>query len=365
MKGCQYLLLNIIINCPMLVGYTTLNIDLKQRRLNISQTWRIYAILDDMLVLVIIPIATAVNFQHMRFENRNQVIAFANAVIIITRLLLILEVVLQRGKRESALMKCLTQVLVLQTSYFDRFHHVHGDKRLRKWIYVNAVLMIVHSTNIFVKAWMGLANGGWWNYMDMYGACVVLVMQHSTMVQHASLLCFTFESISKLNYQLMENIQDSKLSLIYYHLINLIQELNIIYSPLNLWIQLCSITTNSMMGLYYVSLVMFPHKITESFTYLMLDDSYFLLCFLMHLYSWICNHVKMTFRKTSAILKKYLFKYYEQKKIELLFLNCDLQKNSVNIFRMFNIDLTFLFSLTSQLCLNIIILIQSDMQNNG
>lgn len=306
MKRCQYWLLYAITYYPMSVGYTTLNIDFKRKRLKLSKFWQFYAFVDNLIVLAVLPIAILVNLNHVRFNGRNQVLAFANFMIILSRLFLILEVIIKRRKRDGKLKQCLLRVLVIQTTYFDRFHNLPHNKSLRKLIALNAILMVVHVTNVFCRSWMNLAKNGWWIYMDNYLICIVLVWQHSIMIQHAMLLCFLYESLFKINYQIEWKIQDPKLSIIYYHLTSLIEEFNVIYSPVNMWTQLCSIVTNSMMGYFCVLFLLEPHIDLASYSYVMGDGSYILLCIHMNIYFLICNQVITAFRRTNVILRNYI-----------------------------------------------------------
>lgn len=127
-------------------------------------------------------------------------------------------------------------------------------------------------------------------------------MQHSVMLHHGTLLCYLHECFSKLNYQLQQETMDPKLAMIYFHLSTAIQQLNLIYSPLNLCVQISLIISNSLVGYVAILSLITPNFDFNTYSYVLGGRFYILLCLHMHIYFMLCYKVVISARKTNEIL---------------------------------------------------------------
>lgn len=316
-----YWALNIISLYSKFIGFTTIGIDYKKKCLKTSKLFCIFISVCHIIVLAGLPIAMSVNFTHVRLTDKNHVLTFANSGIIISRMILMLQLVLMRKKRDFELKSCLEKLVTIQTWYFERFTTIPADRQLRKWLLLNFLLMITHTSRVGYTAWSIALFDSWAHYLDVYIGCIVLTLQHIIMLQHTAFLCYIYECLSKLNYQLQHNINDPKLSLIYYQLTAIVEDCNCIFSPVILCVHICSIITNSMMGFFCFFKLLNPHHDDViDFDYIIVDTSYLMLCFHMYIYFLICNHVTNVTNQTNLILKD-LLEYGAQDNEEVIM--CD------------------------------------------
>ncbi|KNC33666.1 hypothetical protein FF38_08777 [Lucilia cuprina] len=250
----------------------------------------------------------------------------------------------------------------LLISYFDRFPNVPRNQGLRKFLYFNTLLMFYHVISMFSSIWTLYFKGDFWNFLNIYIVAGAICMQHLIMLHHASLLCYMYESLSQLHYQLIHDILDPKLSLIHFHICTLMTQLNVIFNPVNLWIQLCLLLTNSMAGYVTVVNIAAGRMDLDSYTNILGSSLYLLLCLHMYLYFMLCEWVTVKAKKTSYILKEFSVKSYSQE-FEKMSLSCSVLPVSISIYDMFNINLQSFFTQLSQTLLYTILLIQIDAQH--
>ena len=294
------------------VGYTALNIDFKKRRLIYSQRNKILASIQNVLYLIWLPIAFVINISSLVLKGHNPVLRYVYNLTIITRLIFLLLTNTIRSNRDAMLKPWLEKVLMLQTSYFDRFPNEPRNTRLRYCIYFNATLMIVHITTMLMNLWVFIISNNWWNFFNGYIVVGTITTQHLIMLHHGSILCYLYECFGILNYQLRHEILDPKLAMIYYHLTMLMQQLNTIFNPTNLWIHLGLLLTNSLVGYITVFVIFTGHLDLNLFTALLGTGLYVLLCLHLYIYFTVCELVLQVARNTSFILRKYTEKPYNQ-----------------------------------------------------
>ena len=293
-------------------GYTTLNIDFKKRCLIHSQTNKIIATIQNILFLIWLPLAFVINISNLVLIGHNPVLRYVYNITIIARLIFLLLTNISRPKRDAMLKLWLEKVLMLQTSYFDRFPNEPRDTRLRYCLYFNAALMIVHTTTMFTNLWVFILSHNWWNFFNAYTVVGTITIQHLIMLHHGSLLCFLYECFGILNYQLRHEILDHKLVMIYYHLTTLLQQLNTIFNSTSLWIHLGLLLTNSLVGYIIVFVIFTGHLDFNLFTSLLGTGLYVLLCLHLYIYFTVCELILQVTRNTSFILRKYTEKSYNQ-----------------------------------------------------
>ena len=210
-----------------------------------------------------------------------------------------------RWKRDHQIERWYKKLLTIQTDYYDRLPSVQCDVSLRKWLVFSFIIMILHGGNSTSKIYeMGLADNEN-NFLDIYVIGCTINLQHCILWNHSLLLSGLHEFCSKLNYQLEHNELDPKLSLIYYQVTSLVHELNDIFSPVVVWIQLCLIISNSIVG--YVLILYFNSSNVNlnSYAFVLGDRLYILLCLHMAVYFMLGQWMVDTFRKTQTILKYY------------------------------------------------------------
>lgn len=259
------------------------------------------------MFLFAIPNAVKVNLAHIKLNVKNPLIAYAFVLTIFLRLTFILFIIIMRGKRDADLVKWLEKFMLIQTSYFDRFQHIPTDKSLRKYLFINMFLMLAHGFSLFGNIFKFYFHNELWRFFDLYMLCGIINLQHFTMWFHEVVLCYLHECCSKLNYQLQYKDMDPKLSLIYYQVTQLIKEINQILSSIIIWVQLCLIISNAIVG--YISILFFTGSImgteTDSYDFLLGGKLYILLCAQMYIYFRLSDRVVKTTGNTSSILQMY------------------------------------------------------------
>ncbi|KAM7343846.1 uncharacterized protein ACRADG_010756 [Cochliomyia hominivorax] len=362
MKELKYKIINYGMLYAIWLGYTAIRIDFKVRHVKMYKLLNIFLFISGILFLSMVPNAVKVNLTHIRLNVRNPLIGYAFAITIIIRVMLLFGSFVMRIKRDKLMFKWYEKLLLIQVSYFDRFHHLPADMSYIKWLLFNMLIMLTHGISLFINLWEMYIHNKLYNFFDLFILCGVINLQHFVMWHHEVLLCYLHENFSKLNYQLEHQQFDPKLSLIYFQLTQLFAELNIIYSPVIIWLQLCLIVTNAIVG--YISTLYFTSSIVENSTYdfLLGGKLYLLLCVHMFLYFMLGDRAVQTTRKTSFILKfSNIRENYSE--IELISLNLLLSKVRVSIRGMFNINLSSLFSIIAQTVLLTIVLVQVEIQN--
>lgn len=289
MKHWEYCLLKFIMFYIMMSGYTTIYIDFKRLLIKSSKFIKISTFMYNLLFILTTPSAIQINFSHVVLNTDNPVIGYANAGIIVARLVSMLVVIIMRPNRNRQLRKWLEKVLAVQSSYFNRFSQVPRDTKLRMWLYFNIFLTLFHNLNILVLVGQWLVAGKWRSIYDIYIFSGIIVLQHSIMLHHAMLLCYLHECFSVLNYQLLNNDFNKDLSKTYFDLCALWQQLNVIFSPVNFWLQLCLLITNSMVGFVGILNLISSNLDFKLYTYLLGSSLYILICFHMHVYFMICD----------------------------------------------------------------------------
>lgn len=273
---------------------------------------RFFSIINHIFFLIMTPSALRINFSHVILTRNIPVIGYANAGTIVSRLLCLLVGIIMRPKRDQQMKEWLESVRILQLKYFSRFSQVPRDTKLRKWLYLNIFVTLMHNINIMFIAWHMVFSGKWRILYDIYIFGSSIILQHCVMLYHAILLCYLHESFSILNHQLRNNEFNNELTETYFRLCSLWKQLNTIFNPINFWIQLCLIITNSMVGFVGVLILFKPQLDFKSYTYLLGSSFYILICIHLHIYFMICDHMIKTPQKTLDILMDYTCRDYNQ-----------------------------------------------------
>lgn len=135
MKRWELWLIKYTLYNAFLVGYTSINIDFPKRQLKMTRIAKIVAAYANITFLIYLPLAFFTNINSIVTEEENLVIRYAYTLTTISRFILLLVIVLMRLKRDKQLTKWLERVLMIQTTYFDRFPNISRDKRLRKFVF--------------------------------------------------------------------------------------------------------------------------------------------------------------------------------------------------------------------------------------
>ncbi|KAM7341923.1 uncharacterized protein ACRADG_009525 [Cochliomyia hominivorax] len=231
--------------------------------------------------------------------------------------------------------------------------------RLRKFIYFNIFLMFYHTNGFHTTQWTLMYTGYWKTFLNVFIAYCSINFQHLIMLHHASLICYMYEAFSQINYQINHEILDPTLGIIHYHLHALMSQLNVIFNPLNLWIQLSIFLSNSMVGYVTVTSISNGFFDLEFYSSILGSTLYYLLCLHMYVYFLLCEWVYQISRKTLYLMKNCCIKPHNQE-IEKLSFNCVLLPVRISIYNMLNINLESFFTLMSETLLYIILLVQVD-----
>uniref|UniRef100_A0A1I8P5R6 Gustatory receptor n=1 Tax=Stomoxys calcitrans TaxID=35570 RepID=A0A1I8P5R6_STOCA len=368
MTRCHYWAINLLVVFSIYLGATALRVDARNRRLKKPPKWfDILVVIGDLTFMACVPYAVVRNMGHGQLYLKNPVAKYANYATILARFILIALFALSRKRRDDQLSKWLEAMFDMQKFYFDRFKDIPKDTTHRKWLYLNGVFTGVHLTAVVNDIFSAFARGQASVAIDLYPLCGMLGIQHLFMLQHAILLCHLRECLSMLNNQLLLKCMDPKLGLIYSQTIVQLQELNRIYSPVNLWILVCLIISNSMAGFIGMLKVMLPQTFnSNSYIYLFGNIFYFTLLLHMYLYFAICDWVLVTAKETEIVLLDYAsirsMSRSNEEEIEKLALCRRLMRHDINICGMLNLNLSTLFSIVAQTTLYIIIMIQIDYE---
>lgn len=170
-------------------------------------------------------------------------------------------------------------------------------------MYFNTFLIFVHTHFLFSNLWSTIINEDWWSFLNVYMACGSITMQHIIMLHHGALLCYIYESYSIINYQIKNEFFDPKLSIIHFHLTTLIAEINYIFNPINLWIQLSIFLSNSMVGYVSVTNIISGNINFERYKSTLGSGLYYFLCIHMYVYFMLCEWVEKISEHTLYLLK--------------------------------------------------------------
>uniref|UniRef100_A0A2Y9D4L2 Gustatory receptor n=1 Tax=Stomoxys calcitrans TaxID=35570 RepID=A0A2Y9D4L2_STOCA len=365
MKRWQYWLLAILNNYSVIVSSTVLRLDLKKRQLKKESFWiSLYVTLSTLSLVVALPLAIPSNFAHGQLYETNVVAKYANFILLAVRSVIIITYVLTRSYRDKCLREWLECLMAIHTAYLDRCKDIPKDIRCRKWIYCNCALTWIHCLPLTVEMLEAQLNRRYDRLADMFLVCGMISVHHINMLHHALLLCYIQECLSIVKQQLRENLVDPKLSLIYFQLRNLYRQLNELYGPMILWIQIGLILSNSMVGYIGFRMLLISSKNSGQYGYLFGNSLY--LCVLAHMYIYfnICNWVEAMISELDIILYGYkprdISEAEEIQEIEKIVFSRSLFTPAIRICGMFDINFKTLFSIVSQTILYTILLMQVD-----
>lgn len=312
MKRWELWLIKFTLYNAFLVGYTSINIDFHKRQLKMRKSAKFVAAYGNISFLIYLPMAFFSNINSIVTEEKNLVIKYAYTLTTVSRLIFLLVTVLMRLQRDKLLTKWLEKVLMIQISYFDRFPNIPRDTRLRKFLYFNIFLTFYHTNDLFSRLWIFIINGDWWNFLNVYMVCGAISMQHIIMLHHGALLCYIYECYSIINNQIKNELFDPKLGIIHFHLTTLIAELNSIFNPINLWIQLTIFLSNSMVGYVSITNIISGNIDFDRYKSTLGNSLYYFLCIHMYVYFMLCEWVEQISAKTLYLLKSFSAKSRNQ-----------------------------------------------------
>ncbi|XP_075167408.1 putative gustatory receptor 22a [Haematobia irritans] len=341
--------------------------DLKKRVVKRPNRWiKFYIVLVQLIFLCIIPYSIYLNVKHTELFLANPVAIYANYATTVTRFLVGIISVCTLWGREANLFKWIENMLHIQAIYFDRFQDIPRDTSHRKWLYINSVLTLIHNIVVSTHISENNMNNQVSGY-DLIALYSMVCFQHFYMLHHATALCYIRELLSVLNNQVNLKCLDPETSRIYSSVRKMLQELNVIHSPVILIIQLCLVISNSMVGYSVLCILMMHDSSAENFEYLFGDKYYLLVLVHMYTYFTLCEWLEKTIKEMDNILFQYAITTGQdseaERQIDMIFLATRLYGPGVNILKIIDINWTLLFSIIVQTILYIIVLIQGDYAN--
>ncbi|XP_073847162.1 putative gustatory receptor 22a [Musca autumnalis] len=358
------LLMKFVIYLSIYLGSTLLRIDFERRQLIPANLFlKFYVVVGNLSFGTWMPYTVFYTSQQSQLFVKNPVARYANFLNLVMRLVIIFVHTLERIQRDKKLSRWLEAIMDIQCSYFDRLRDLPKNTGHRKWLYLSGAVAFVHIGSVAVDIYKLAFINQFLKAIELYPLLGMIAFQHLFMLQHAILLCYLRECLSQINYQLLANYQDPKMSLIYSQLRSKLLQLNEIYGPTVLCILLCLIISNSIVGFVVLMRILLSGPKLHNYDYLFGDSFY--LCILVHMYFYfmICEWVMATMKESQAILYKYnttQLRKEEEQELEKLTLSCCLTGRDINILGMVPINLATLFSIIAQTVLYAIILIQAE-----
>lgn len=131
---------------------------------------------------------------------------------------------------------------------------------------------------------------------------LLLSTQHTYMLIHSGLLGYLRECFSILNFRLAEQHLDPQMCRVYSHLHSMHEELNRIHGFSMLWLILCLLLSNSMVGYIGLVMLLIPDMDGDSYRYLFGSVFYCFLLVHWYIYFMLCQEVETTIKEIDLIL---------------------------------------------------------------
>lgn len=301
---------SVVVFC-ILVSGINFGLDLNRRQLRKPCLCiKIYVYVPLIVIVILVPgiIRETVGKSHSYLTN--PVAIAANNTSEVLRLGLLLMVVLTMHRRNRNLAKWLEKIFGIQINYFDCLSEgvTRGggggagypkDISHRKWLYLSSALTIIHYCIETVK--LNLNSSKRLEYA-VYPLFILLSTQHTYMLIHSSLLGYLRECFSILNFRLAEKRIDPQMTRVYNQLRGLFEELNRIHGFSMLWVILCLLLSNSMVGYIVFVMLLIPDMDTNGYRFLFGSIFYGFLLIHWYIYFMLCQEVQTTIQDIDVIL---------------------------------------------------------------
>ncbi|KAM7343109.1 uncharacterized protein ACRADG_010256 [Cochliomyia hominivorax] len=357
MKRCNYWLLQFVQWFCILLGFTTIVIDFKRNRVQIYPIVKIYVTLINIYNICLILKTLYNDIWQSDIVDFTFVTLFSSLFIVVSRILLGLLMILKRPYRDNALEKWLKEVFHLQEKYFVHYMDVTKDTVMRKLWLLSTLILILHFFNVGVYIYKGKLLANINALTELHAFSSLIGMQQIIMLHHTSTLCYIYESFSLINKQF------PKVSafLIYSQLTGLLNQINIIYSPLIFCLQLNFLLTISTILFSFIVLFKLNAIYSQTFAFSLYGNFYLFLIIHMLIYFFMCHKVSEIESETNFSIL-HIMGVNDNRELEQFCLIRKMQQIAVNVYGVLKIDLSFLFEIIANIFKYIIILLQIYMQ---
>ncbi|KAI8123748.1 hypothetical protein CVS40_5553 [Lucilia cuprina] len=214
----------------ILLGFTTIYVDVKKRIVKSYTTVKIFVFLKNILYFVIIVYYLNQTIALRTFGKTDLIISFGTLLIHFFNLLLCVVFISLRIKGDKALKKWLQLLMSLESNYFDKWN-TKVDKKLKIYLTLNYIVMTVDSILSLYVAFPFLLKEKFQFFLSVYIQNYFFDVQHYIMLHHCLLLFLINNNFYRLNYKLQNNEVKSPIASIYMQLLKLRQEINSLYGP--------------------------------------------------------------------------------------------------------------------------------------
>lgn len=307
--------------CIML-GFTTLIIDFKKRHLIQYKYIKIYETIMSLVSLFLLINSFYWTIFIKPSLADNLVITFTLQSEFCVRSVLTVMIILMRTKRDNGIKKLLNNIFDLQTTCFGHFNEKLVFKEdLRKIWFKNITLMVPHIINLYLYFWSSIPRSDPSKRIEIYYVCSQISLTHLILLHHSAILCYMHKCFLLLNYQLEHRVEVNNLSYIYFRLCSWMQQLNVIYSPILICIQIHFLLALTIVVLSIGEVLVYPGKYREPFTLYSSLIFYIILCIHMFGYLFICDRIQRTSGSIQKILLLYNQETYNEEVSFFLFSN--------------------------------------------
>ncbi|KAM7342565.1 gustatory receptor 10b [Cochliomyia hominivorax] len=351
-------LLRLVQYYGMVFGFTSINIDVQHKRLNIHKSVKIYAYLINLLyVVATIRFYVYIYTNFIIFDQKHPFLAYAYYTQRVIRTFMLIGIILLRIKEERFVGKWFGICEHLQRTYFDKIAHRSADGTVNIALIINIFNIMAHCLCLILNLiTLLLRNSSWLLIITNCSENYFIAMEHYTMLHHALILSYINHSFKMLNNQLLyEEVEKSFLKT-YVTFSSLLQQVNNANGPLIFLVLVSLLLAESM---YAYSIILFQlfigHNDLESFIELC---TFIIFSINIYLYFLICDRLQNTTKETGQILMELCGRDNDHQEVEFLVLRRLTVKLNVNICGLFTIDLGALFILISEVVTLKIIIVQ-------
>ncbi|KAI8123710.1 hypothetical protein CVS40_5552 [Lucilia cuprina] len=352
-------LLRLVLCHGILLGFTTIYVDVKRRIVNTYVMVKIFVFFKNILYVFALIFYLINYFEFDTFNNENPIISYAFIGTHFSHLLFCAVFIALRIKGDKLLKKWLQILLKLDTNYLDKSQFIAADRNCKIFLTLNYIIMTIDYLLSLLNMIPLLWKGELWGFLDTFLQYYLNAMQHYIMFHHGFILFYINNCFLKLNYQLQCEQIEPPLASIYFQLSILLQRVNLAYGPAIFIILLTLLLTKSLTG--YTIIILFKLLINEEFTfeYILLFNYSVSLVINMCLYFLICHRLYETSKETQRILLKYCT-IEENQEVESICLGRLILQLNINICGMLDMDLDTLFVIIIKIFLYIIVFVQID-----
>lgn len=237
-------------------------------------------------------------------------VLYSSVYYFVSRILMGLIVIMKRRKRDNDLKKILNELMSTHLKYFVNY----STSKLgiwNLWIF-NTLVFLLYNINVAISIYKSLNSIKFYDFLELISLNSLFGMQHIIMLHHASLLCYIYECFTIIQDQLKNEFCSYNIFGIYLRLCELLQNVNKIYNPLIMCLQLNFLLTISMaVFLIFIFLKNF-NTFEKMTTFAILSNIYILIIIHLLVYIFICHKIYDLEFETYLRLLEYMPREYKE-----------------------------------------------------